>query len=155
MQLEPFLERSRCGEGRKESYEVEVGQPRSVYVDVIRAFVLHTFPISNEGIDIWCWGVDVAEQEHIDHEDGIVVEEMLESNLSQVKCNISVVRDAADVFDAVDLIDYFFHGEIPGIIHDFCELHLGDWHMPRLDGRWVFVDREELHVDSVRVICNG
>ena len=60
--------------------------------------------------------------------------------------------NATNVFDAVDLENYFFHGEVPGVVYDFREFDFGDGDMPGLYGGGVLVDGEELHIDGVCII---
>lgn len=55
---------------------------------------------------------------------------MLEGDLGEAESNVRVVSDAPHIFDTIDVVDDFSHGEIPSVVHDVGEFDLGDWNMP-------------------------
>lgn len=67
MQLQPLLDRPARTKGGKQSTEVEIWKTRAVNVNVVRALVLHAFSICEEVVDFRRWGVDVSEEEEIEH----------------------------------------------------------------------------------------
>jgi len=154
MHLQPFLDSTRSTERGKKSTEIEFWKSRTIDVDVVWAFVLHTIFVDNKVVYLGGRSVNIAKEEKIKHQDWIVVQEMLKGNFCQIKSNICVMGDASDIFDTVDLGDDLLHREIPGIVHDFSELHLGYWDMPWFYRRGMPVNGEQLHVDCVRIVCN-
>lgn len=109
MELQPFLDGPRCGERGEEAAEIEVWEAGSIDVNVIGALVLHAVLVRYEVIHFGRRGVYVTEEEEVEHQNGVVVQEMLKSDLGQVESYVCIMGYSSNVFDAIDLLDYFLH----------------------------------------------
>lgn len=67
MHLKPFLDGAASAEGGEETAEVEIGKAGPVDVHVIGALILQAIFIGDEIVDFRSRGVDVAEEEEIEH----------------------------------------------------------------------------------------
>lgn len=120
---------------------------------IARALVHHAVQIPDKVMDARPRRIARGEEEHVEQEDGIVVEQVAEGRLGEVEGDGGGVGDAAHVGDAVDVGDDFLQREVPGRVDNVGELGLGDGNVPALDDGRRDVVREEFHVDGVCFVC--
>ena len=93
-------------------------------------FVNHTIDVSDKIMNSRTWSVTGGEEEHVEKENGVVVEKMAECSFCQLERDRSSVCNTTNVRDAVDVRYDLLKGAIPGWVDNIGELGLGDGNMP-------------------------
>lgn len=110
--------------------------------------------VDDKVVDARAGRVAVAEKEHVEEEDGVVVEQVAQCELGEVERDVCLEGDAAHVADAVDVEDDLLEGEVPGGVDHVGEFHLGYGDVPAFDFGRAAVVWKELHVDCICVVYN-
>ena len=146
---QPLQDRAAGHKGGHEADEVPVGGPAAGVGDVAGALVDHAVDVTDKVVYSGAGRVAGAEEEHVEEEDGVVVEKVAEGGLGEVEGDGGGMGDAADVRDAVDVGDDFLQGEVPCRVDNVGKLCLGDGDVPALDDGRAGMVGEQLHVDRI------
>lgn len=120
--------------------------------DVIGTFIDHAAYVGDEICHSGPRGVTCPEEEHVQEEDSVVVEEVSEGELSELKRDVRVEGDPPDVGYTIDVCNYALEGQVPCWIDDVGEFHLGYGDVPAFYFWRGRVVGEEFHVDGVCIV---
>ncbi|CAG9989796.1 unnamed protein product [Clonostachys byssicola] len=134
---EPLDDGAPGNERGHEPDEVEIAEAASAMGDVLGAFVDHAVDVFHEIMDTGSGRIAGSEEEHVEEQNGVVVEEVAERCFGQVHGDVSSMGDAPDVRHTVDMGNYFLKGEIPGWVDNIGKFGFRDWDVPAFDGWWV------------------
>ncbi|CAH0029660.1 unnamed protein product [Clonostachys rhizophaga] len=133
----PFDDGAPRDERGHEPDEVEIAKAAPTVRDVLGAFVDHTVDVLHEIMDTGPGRIAGSEEEHVEEQNGVVVEEMTERCFGQVHGDVSSMGDATDIRYTVDVRNYFLKGEIPGRVDDIGKFGFRDRDMPAFNRWWV------------------